>query len=61
MYYLIKYDRDGGESEPIPYETLEEAFNAGENCYDNPQWVSYKLFEERDDDGFLYEMIGDNY
>ena len=60
MYYLIKYDRDGGESEPVPYDTLEEAFNAGENCYDNPQWVSYKLFEDRDD-GFLYEMIGDDY
>ena len=39
--YLIKYDRDGGESDPVPYDTLEEAFNAGENCYDNPQWVSY--------------------
>ena len=60
MYYLIKYDRDGEESESVPYDTLEEAFNAGEGCYDNPQWVSYKLFEDRDD-GFLYEMIGDNY
>jgi len=45
----------------MPYETLEDAFSAGENCYDNPKWVSYKLFEERDEDGFLYEMIGDNY
>ena len=61
MFYLVMTDRDGGESDPTPYETLEDAFLAGENCYDNPLWVSYKLYEERDDDGFLYEMIGDNY
>jgi hypothetical protein len=61
MYYLIKFDRDGGECDPTPYETLDDAFSAGESCYDDPRWVSYALYEEHDG-GFLYvEMTGDDY
>ncbi|MCP4212056.1 MAG: hypothetical protein GY764_11330 [Halieaceae bacterium] len=57
MFYVIKSDRDGGESDDIPFDSYEEAVQYGENCYDNPKWVSYAVFEA-DNHGNLYECRG---
>ena len=43
-YYVIMFDRDGGESDPLgPYESLEDANSAGEFHLCGWQWVCYEI------------------
>ena len=43
-YYVIMFDRDGGESDPLgPYESLEDANSAGEFHLCGWQWVCYEV------------------
>ena len=46
MFYVVMFDRDGGESDPEgPYDCQGDAQSHGEFMLDW-HWVSYEIYEE---------------
>ena len=46
MFYVVMFDRDGGESDPEgPYGCQSDAQSHGEFMLDR-RWVSYEIYEE---------------
>jgi hypothetical protein len=46
MFYVVMFDRDGGESDPEgPYDCLSDAQSHGEFMLDW-RWVAYETYEE---------------
>ena len=45
-YWLVMFDRHGGESDPKgPLDSFEEAVSLGESHLEEWQWVTYEIEE----------------